>query len=693
MERGLDSDSVPSPGSFDKSKVLDVKPLRCLSPVFPPQGFTSFYPPQGPPFVYAPPFGPYPSGFTAFYPFCVPPEHQRPPEQHPQTTSGATNQAGPSRKSSKFHDLQEESATKGDSVRSVTEDGCSDNLKQPALQFSHPNVHNTDAEATSSGVRQKSKSSYKRLRNSQEVRLSLAASVDTESVETIVMKFDAIRRRICQVEDAKDPASGGTRRADLRAGAILMNNGLRTNVKKRIGAVSGVEIGDIFFFRMEMCLVGLHGQSMAGIDYTSLKFNEEEEHVAVSIVSSGGYEGDVDDGDVLIYSGQGGNTNKKSKEVVDQKLERGNLALEKSLRRGNEVRVIRGMKDVGNSTGKVYIYDGLYKIKESWTEKGKSGGNVFKYKLIREPGQAAGFAIWKSIQVWKEGFTARRGLILPDLTSGVENLPVSLVNDVDDEKGPAYFSYFPGLKNAKPVNSHEYSFGCKCKGVCSSGNRDCSCIKKNGGDIPYIATRVLVSWKPVIHECGPSCQCQPHCLNRASQNGLKVRLEVFRTKDRGWGLRSWDPIRAGGFICEYAGEVIEKIKIEEENDELEDNDYTFDATCNYEQPADFNYIPELLGEEKEVNMNKEYKAPLPIIINAKNVGNVARFMNHGCSPNVFWLPVLHEHNDGSYLHIAFYAIKHIPPMTELLYDYGTSGTQHRTKKCLCGSSKCRGCFG
>ncbi|XP_043693513.1 histone-lysine N-methyltransferase, H3 lysine-9 specific SUVH1-like [Telopea speciosissima] len=736
MERGLGSDSVPPPGSFDKSKVLDVRPLRCLAPVVPsPQGVTAFYPPQVPPFVYAPAFGPYPPGFTAFYPFYPPPEYQRPPDQHSQTPSRATNHTGPfvssypvqtppapmpsyrtppptlppifsgstngdarsSRKSSKTHqvgvELREESETKGDSIRTVTEDGCSDNLKQPAQRLFNCNVHNTDAEATSSGERQKGELSNKRVKSIQEVRLSSAASVYTESVGSIVMKFDALRRRICQVEDTKDPVSGVTRRADLKAGTIMMNNGLRTNLRKRVGAVPGVEIGDIFFFRMEMCLVGLHAPSMAGIDYTSLRFNEEEEPVAVSIVSSGAYEDDVDDGDVLIYSGQGGNVNRKDKQVVDQKLERGNLALEKSLRRGNELRVIRGMKDVGNPTGKVYIYDGLYKIQESWTEKGKSGCNVFKYKLVRQPGQAAGFTIWRSIQVWKEGIISRRGLILPDLTSGAENLPVSLVNDVDDEKGPAYFSYFPGLKHAKPASSLESSFGCKCKGVCSPGNHNCSCIKKNGGDLPYIANRVLVSWKSVIHECGPSCPCQPHCSNRASQTGLKVRLEVFKTKDRGWGLQSWDPIRAGSFICEYAGEVIEGVKVEEDNDEVEDNDYTFDATCTYQVPADFSYIPELLGEEKDIDMKKEYKTPSPLMINAKNVGNVARFMNHSCSPNVFWLPVLHEHSNGPYLHIAFYAIKHIRPLTELVYDYGMSGVHHRRKRCSCGSSNCRGYFG
>ncbi|TKY68428.1 Histone-lysine N-methyltransferase, H3 lysine-9 specific SUVH3 [Spatholobus suberectus] len=71
-------------------------------------------------------------------------------------------------------------------------------------------------------------------------------------------------------------------------------------------------------------------------------------------------------------------------------------------------------------------------------------------------------------------------------------------------------------------------------------------------------------------------------------------------------------------------------------------------------------------------------------------------MNHSCFPNVFWQPVLYAENNQSFLHIAFFALRHIPPMAELTYDYGCSGHAEGSsapkgrKKCLCGSSKCRG---
>ena len=709
----LMEDSTPVSGSFDKSRVMNVRPLRCLVPIFgsaSAPNFPSFPNPQGgAPFVCVSPSGPFPPGAASFYPFFATPEPQRPPVPNRNApisnavpiTSFRTPQAqyagdengetGSSRRVTRSRALSRHQS--GD----VQEDG------QYSSSFS---MH--DSDDTGKAGRSKSSSrSQRKTRARQDINIAsteididsvienlLASSniaafdmirraeADKESVGCLLMIYDFIRRKINQIEESKDAVPGVTRRPDLRAGAILMNKGIRTNIKKRVGAVPGVEVGDCFFFRMELCLIGLHAPCMAGIDYMGLKVSQSEEPLAVSIVSSGGYEDDnMEDGGVLIYSGQGGNHFRKDKEVMDQKLERGNLALEKSLHRGNEIRVIRGFKDFANPTGKVYVYDGLYKIQESWVDKGKSGRNVFKYKLVRLPGQPEAFLTWKLIQQWKDGVNSRVGVILPDLTSGAESAPVSLVNDVDDEKGPAYFTYFPGLKNEKPVDPIEPCTGCNCVGGCLPGS-NCSCIKKNEGYLPYNANSVLVNQKSLLYECGPSCQCPSNCRNRISQSGLRVRLEVFKTKDRGWGLRSWDPLRAGAFICEYAGEVIASDKLEELGSENED-DYIFDATRTYplfELPGDSNEAP---------------KIPHPLIISAKNAGNVGRFMNHSCSPNVSWQPILRENKNESDLHVTFHAVRHIPPMTELTYDYGAvppEKADHRKKKCLCGSVKCKGYF-
>src|SRR3954447_18590718 len=63
---------------------------------------------------------------------------------------------------------------------------------------------------------------------------------------------------------------------------------------------------------------------------------------ADSIVVSGGYEDDEDYGDVIVYTGHGGNDPATARQVADQRLERGNLALAVSADRGLPVRVVRG---------------------------------------------------------------------------------------------------------------------------------------------------------------------------------------------------------------------------------------------------------------------------------------------------------------------------------------------------------------
>ncbi|CAH8359406.1 unnamed protein product [Eruca vesicaria subsp. sativa] len=681
--------TVPNPNYYDKSIVLDVKPLRSLKPVFPNGN-------QGPPFVGCPPFGPSSSTeHSPFYPFGAqqpthdtpdlnqtqdtpPPSFVTPLQSYreptvsngPSSSSGTKKRVGRPKKTTVSNDPSSSSGIKRGPGRPK---GVS-NAKKKEKTVS--NETNLDVQVV------------KRFITDFNSGISVPEREDGtgDLVSSVLMRFDAVRRRLIQVEYGKAGTS--------KAAGVLMSNGVRTNMKKRVGTVPGIEVGDIFFSRIEMCLVGLHMQTMAGIDYITSKVGADEEPLATSIVSSGRYDGEAQDPESLIYSGQGGNADKNG-QASDQKLERGNLALEKSLRKGNGVRVIRGEEDPASKTGKIYIYDGLYSISESWVEKGKSGCNTFKYKLVRLPGQPPAFGVWKAIHKWKEGVSARTGLILPDLTSGVESKPVSLVNDVDDEKGPSYFTYISTLKHSETFKQTQPTIGCSCHGSCAPGNLDCSCIRKNGGDLPYLNGVMLVSRRPMVYECGTTCPCHASCKNKVIQTGLKFRLEVFKTANRGWGLRSWDPIRAGSFICEYAGEVKDKLRMDQEDDE-----FVFDTSRVYNS-FKWNYEPALVDEDPADEIPEEFNLPSPLLINAKSFGNVARFMNHSCSPNVLWQPVICEGSGESVVHIAFFAIRHIPPMTELTYDYGVSLTSeardgsllHGKRKCLCGSVKCRGSFG
>ncbi|KAG4971012.1 hypothetical protein JHK85_037433 [Glycine max] len=673
MEEGLCQNSIPGSGFVDKTRIVEAKPLRSLAPVLPKSLQSSFS-------------GRYPSVFPPFVLFDEPQESQPSPAPMPAPLRSYRNP------------LDEEEAPHGSNGETSSPmEGLNGNSVDNSQKRAVPPMHSC-------------KYSQKRSKKTKESQFDLSPSVggisvatredgDRELVNLVLMTYDSLRRRLCQLEDAKElNTTMAIKRADLRASNAMTVKAFRTNTRRRVGAVPGVEIGDIFFLRMEMCLVGLHGQSMSGIDYMTIKDELQEEPVALSIVSSGVYDNDAEDNDVLIYTGQGENFNKKDKHVIDQKLQRGNLALDRSSRRHNEVRVIRGLRDAANKNAKIYVYDGLYKIQDSWIERGKSGGGVFKYKFVRLPGQSSAFAVWKSVQKWKmsSSTSSRTGIILADLSTGVESIPVSLVNEVDNEKGPSFFTYFHSLRDPKPFSLAQSSYGCNCNKTCVPGDLSCSCIQRNEGDFPYTANGVLVSRKPLVHECGPLCKCFPNCKNRVSQTGLKHQMEVFKTKDRGWGLRSLDPIRAGTFICEYAGEVIDIAKVNKNRGY--DDEYVFDTSRIY-NTFKWNYEPSLLEEITSNVSSEDYDIPSPLIISSKKFGNVARYMNHSCSPNVFWQPVLYAENNQSFLHIAFFALRHIPPMTELTYDYGCSGHADGSsapkgrKKCSCGSSKCRGSFG
>ncbi|XP_071715514.1 histone-lysine N-methyltransferase, H3 lysine-9 specific SUVH1-like [Rutidosis leptorrhynchoides] len=676
MEHTFGSDSIPS-GPINKDTVLTVKPLRRLVPIFPVQPDSN---------ASVPPTGPFSPGAAPFFPFYssngsqnkgTGPQSRPPyPIPSPVPISSFKSPVTASRRSTRLNTLvDEDDYSQSDDFedsydRDEVEYGSNGNMKKPATR--RKTRHSGSVSGSDVDIDPLVTQLLKSF-NLLEVDIPRQADSDKDYVDRVITVYNLLRRKIGQLDDIKSANPGSNRRPDLRAGTILMFKGARANLKKRIGGVPGVEIGDIFFFRMEMCLVGVHAPSMSGIDYMTNRVSGEEEPLAVSIVSSGGYDDDGDDGDVLIYSGQGGQS--RVKQETDQQLVRGNLALEKSLHKGNEVRVIRGLKDVANGTGKVYVYDGLYKIHESWIDKSKSGCNVFKYKLVRVPGQPEAFTLWKSIQLWKDGVTVGPGVILPDLTSGSESLPVCLVNDVDDEKGPAYFTYTRSLNYTKPFSSISSSSNCVCSTGCQPSN-NCACVQRNGGYMPYTSLGVLLTHNSLIHECGRSCGCPPNCRNRISQAGLKLHLEVFKTTDKGWGLRSWDPIRAGAFICEYAGVVVQ------ENVMDFDDNYVFDATRSFEP------IEPVPSEER-------VKFPFPLIISAKNEGNVGRFMNHSCEPNVYWQPIVRENVNESYLHVGFYAIKHIPPMQELTYNYGMVRADRRgprKKTCMCGSSRCNGYF-
>ncbi|KAH7420560.1 hypothetical protein KP509_13G012400 [Ceratopteris richardii] len=130
---------------------------------------------------------------------------------------------------------------------------------------------------------------------------------DRTLVKRTLHEFECIRKALVKSQNA-------VKRADLEASTLLREKGKWRNCgDKIIGDVPGVEVGDQFSFRMEMLIIGLHRQVQSGIDYIPGTKRSNGSPLATSIVASGGYEDDKDDGNTLIYSGQGGNNSRGSK--------------------------------------------------------------------------------------------------------------------------------------------------------------------------------------------------------------------------------------------------------------------------------------------------------------------------------------------------------------------------------------------
>ena len=147
--------------------------------------------------------------------------------------------------------------------------------------------------------------------------------------------------------------------------------------KRIFGEITGVTEGTLFSSYAELNQVKVHTQTQAGISGSQLEG-------ADSIVVSGGYEDDQDFGDEIIYTGHGGRDS-SGKQIADQTLTRGNLALAKNEIDNLPVRVIRGAHKGNLFAPEVgYRYDGLYRVESHWIELGKSGFNVYRFKLVKQ---------------------------------------------------------------------------------------------------------------------------------------------------------------------------------------------------------------------------------------------------------------------------------------------------------------------
>uniref|UniRef100_A0A8D2JI66 [histone H3]-lysine(9) N-methyltransferase n=1 Tax=Varanus komodoensis TaxID=61221 RepID=A0A8D2JI66_VARKO len=271
--------------------------------------------------------------------------------------------------------------------------------------------------------------------------------------------------------------------------------------------------------------------------------------------------------------------------------------------------------------------------------------------------------VWFALQT--QYFSLFLLVLSRDVARGYENVPIPCVNSVDDEPCPDDYKYISENCETSTMNIDRnitHLQHCTCQDDCSSSNCLCGqlsirCWYDKDGRLLQEFNKIE---PPLIFECNQACTCWRNCKNRVVQSGIKVRLQLYRTAKMGWGVRALQTIPQGTFICEYVGELIS----DAEADVREDDSYLFD----------------LDNKDGEV-----------YCIDARYYGNVSRFINHLCDPNIIPVRVFMLHQDLRFPRIAFFSSRDIQTGEELGFDYGDRFWDIKSKyfTCQCGSEKCK----
>ncbi|GCB75485.1 hypothetical protein scyTo_0019017, partial [Scyliorhinus torazame] len=78
-------------------------------------------------------------------------------------------------------------------------------------------------------------------------------------------------------------------------------------------------------------------------------------------------------------------------------------------------------------------------------------------------------------------------------------------------------------------------------------------------------------------------------------------------------------------------------------------------------------------------------------LDATKEGNIGRFFNHSCDPNLMVQSVFVDTHDKNFPWVAFFTNRYIKAGSELTWDYrySTGSMPEEEIPCLCGSANCR----
>ena len=214
----------------------------------------------------------------------------------------------------------------------------------------------------------------------------------------------------------------------------------------------------------------------------------------------------------------------------------------------------------------------------------------------------------------------------------------------------------------------------------------CVCTPETGCDEDCQNRIMLYECNEMICNVGAE-----HCNNRefqqlaertASKNAYNIGVEVFKTPNRGHGIRASRGFSPGQIIMEYIGEIITEEESDRRMNELyKDNEVSYRPIRTTAKAFHL-----LTASQCYYLMSFDQS----LIIDGTS-GSVARFVNHSCDPNcrmIKWIV------SGQPRIALFAGDRTIQTGEELTYDYNFDPySSKNVQGCLCGSENCRGILG
>lgn len=189
-------------------------------------------------------------------------------------------------------------------------------------------------------------------------------------------------------------------------------------------------------------------------------------------------------------------------------------------------------------------------------------------------------------------------------------------NEIDRADPPKDFTYIcsniydEGVPDPNLPQVRDSLCGCQCYHLGKRCGPKASYCCSRMADVPFaytLAGKVCVTPGTPIYECNWKCCCPMDCINRVVQHGRKIPLCIFRTSNnRGWGVKTLQPIKANTFVTEYVGEVITSEEAERRGKGYDEEGETYLFDLDFDDDQMFT-------------------------IDAKNYGNISHFFNHSVS--------------------------------------------------------------